>query len=129
MLLTILCILCYDVWFYVSHIMLHTKYLWRYHQQHHRTKTLVFTDAYNSDIIEMLFQSIGFVVPLFFTMSAGQCILALIFLNIRGMLRHEPRAAWLVGNHHLIHHQNPAVNYGEYWLDRLFGTLSPNPVP
>lgn len=125
MLLTVLTVLCYDVWFYISHIILHTKYMWCYHQQHHRPKTSILTykEAYNSSIVEMLFQSLGVLVPLFFMeLLFGQFLLALVYLNIRGMLRHEPRAAWLIGNHHLIHHQNPSVNYGEYWLDKLFGT-------
>jgi sterol desaturase/sphingolipid hydroxylase (fatty acid hydroxylase superfamily) len=125
MMLTVLIVLCYDVWFYLSHIMLHTKYMWPYHQQHHRSKAseLTYKEAYNSSFIEMIFQSLGVLVPLFFmTLSFGQCLLALLFLNVRGMLRHEPRAAWLIGDHHLIHHHNPSVNYGEYWLDKLCGT-------
>jgi sterol desaturase/sphingolipid hydroxylase (fatty acid hydroxylase superfamily) len=44
-------------------------------------------------------------------------------LNIRGMMRHDKRGTWLVGNHHLLHHQYPRYNYGEVWLDYLGGTL------
>lgn len=120
-----MCIFSYDVWFYLSHIMLHTRYLWKYHQQHHSSKALNYKEAYNSDVFEMAFQSLGFLLPLgLIPFSFWQCLIALIFLNIKGMLRHEPRAAWFIGHHHLIHHQNPSVNYGEYWLDKLFGTLS-----
>jgi sterol desaturase/sphingolipid hydroxylase (fatty acid hydroxylase superfamily) len=30
-----------------------------------------------------------------------------------------------IGNHHLLHHQFPAWNFGEYWLDWLCGTVCP----
>ena len=49
-------------------------------------------------------------------------VYSIIILNIRGMLRHDYRFIWLVGNHHLLHHKYPQYNYGEYWLDYLFGT-------
>jgi hypothetical protein len=44
------------------------------------------------------------------------------FVNVRGMLRHDVRTVWLVGNYHLLHHQYPNKNYGEGWLDWLGGT-------
>jgi hypothetical protein len=33
------------------------------------------------------------------------------------------RTAWLIGDHHILHHQLCNVNYGDYYLDWLFGTL------
>jgi sterol desaturase/sphingolipid hydroxylase (fatty acid hydroxylase superfamily) len=52
----------------------------------------------------------------------------LFFLNVRGMMRHDERFVWLIGNHHLLHHLHPQHNYGEYWLDRIGGTLYPTRV-
>ena len=49
----------------------------------------------------------------------------LLILNVRGMMRHDDRFTWLIGNHHLLHHKYPQYNYGEYWLDWLGGTLYP----
>jgi sterol desaturase/sphingolipid hydroxylase (fatty acid hydroxylase superfamily) len=38
------------------------------------------------------------------------------------MMRHDDRCSFIIGNHHLIHHQYPNYNYGEYWIDYLCKT-------
>ena len=117
-------ILGYDIWFYISHILLHTPLLWPLHEIHHRIRYPRFTDTYTGHWIEGPFQSIGFGLPLLFVdfnWTAFLCALA--FVNIRGMARHDDRTVWLIGNHHLLHHQYFKYNYGEYWIDRLCGTL------
>jgi len=81
-------------------------------------------DTYIGHPFETLFQGVGMFVPYaFYTYSTTDTIIILCFLNIRGMLRHDKRGIWLVGNHHLLHHQYPHYNYGEVWLDYLGGTL------
>jgi sterol desaturase/sphingolipid hydroxylase (fatty acid hydroxylase superfamily) len=52
-------------------------------------------------------------------------IAILIFLNVRGMMRHDDRMIFLIGNHHYLHHLYPNYNFGEYWIDSLCGTLYP----
>jgi sterol desaturase/sphingolipid hydroxylase (fatty acid hydroxylase superfamily) len=42
------------------------------------------------------------------------------------MMRHDDRFSWLIGNHHILHHKYPKYNFGEYWIDKMFGTLYPN---
>ena len=42
------------------------------------------------------------------------------------MMRHDTRFVWLIGNHHILHHQYTNYNFGEYWLDKLGGTCYPN---
>ena len=54
--------------------------------------------------------------------SWADTIIVLTFLNIRGMMRHDKRWVWLIGNHHLLHHAHGDCNYGEYWMDSLIGT-------
>ena len=53
-------------------------------------------------------------------------LVALLFLNIRGMMRHDHRFVWLIGNHHILHHKYPQYNFGEFWIDKLCGTQYPN---
>jgi sterol desaturase/sphingolipid hydroxylase (fatty acid hydroxylase superfamily) len=107
---------------------LHTKYFYKYHKEHHKNKiNLIFTDTYVGHWFESLFQGIGmFFSYLFFKYFFGELLVSLAILNIRGMLRHDHRGTWLIGNHHLIHHQYPNYNYGEYWIDYLGGTLKNN---
>jgi sterol desaturase/sphingolipid hydroxylase (fatty acid hydroxylase superfamily) len=63
---------------------------------------------------------------LFMKFHAPTMIYSLIIVNIRGMLRHDTRYTWLIGNHHILHHKYPQYNFGEYWLDKLGGTMYPN---
>ena len=123
MIIFLLHILGYDIWFYISHILLHSKLLWKYHKIHHEIIHPKFTDTYKGHILEGPFQSIGFLLPLFiYNFELISFLLALIFVNIRGMARHDNRTVWIIGNHHLLHHIYFNSNYGEYWLDKLFGT-------
>ena len=124
MLNVIVSILIYDIWFYISHLILHTKYFYKYHKEHHKNKiNLVFTDTFVGSWFEHVFQGIGMFLPyIYIKYTILECILTLTFLNIRGMLRHDYRCSWLVGNHHLIHHLHFNYNYGEYWIDYICGT-------
>jgi lathosterol oxidase len=120
-------ILGYDIWFYISHLLLHTPALWRFHKIHHEIMYPRFTDTYKGHMLEGPFQSLGFAAPLLLGTGtdAWSFIAALIFVNVRGMARHDDRTVWLIGNHHLLHHQYLKYNFGEYWLDALFGTSIP----
>jgi lathosterol oxidase len=123
MLTFLLHILGYDIWFYISHILLHTRALWPYHKVHHKIIHPKFTDTYKGHHLESPFQSLGFFLPLaFMEFHLPSFVAALILVNIRGLMRHDARAVWLIGNHHLLHHRHFDSNYGEYWLDHLFGT-------
>jgi sterol desaturase/sphingolipid hydroxylase (fatty acid hydroxylase superfamily) len=119
-------IFSYDIWFYISHIMLHRKYLYKaIHKEHHLVdpKIMTYKDTYVANYLESAFQGVGVLFPLLFiNYNTYELLCSLIFLNMRGMLRHDNRCAWLVGNHHLLHHTYPNYNFGEYWLDRTFGT-------
>ena len=60
-----------------------------------------------------------------YTYTLRDTLLVLAFLNIRGMMRHDPRWSWLIGNHHILHHKYSEYNFGEYWMDTLCGTRYP----
>lgn len=123
MIILLLHILGYDIWFYISHLMLHSKYLWKYHAIHHEIKYPKFTDTYKGHMLEGPFQSIGFLLPyMFYDFDYMNFLIGLIIVNVRGLLRHDGRTVWLIGDHHMLHHSRVGVNYGEYWLDTLMGT-------
>jgi lathosterol oxidase len=120
----LLSILSYDIWFYTSHVLLHTPYLYKYHKLHHSKIEPEFLDTYLGHSFESIFQSIGTFIPfLVYKYNMIDLIIILVFLNIRGMLRHDKRGIWIVGDHHLLHHKYQQYNYGEYWIDYLCGTL------
>jgi lathosterol oxidase len=123
-------IFSYDIWFYISHIFLHNIFLYKnIHRIHHSInyENINYKDTYIGHFIEGSFQGLGFLFPLFFIdLNLYIIFISLILINIRGMLRHDKRFIWLIGNHHILHHKYPRYNFGEYWLDKLFRTNYPN---
>jgi len=119
-------IIGYDIWFYISHVLLHMPQLYWIHKDHHVTRKILFYDAYTGHWLESPLQSLGFFLPLLlWSYNTPGFFIALAILNIRGMLRHDARGIWLIGNHHLLHHEHFQWNYGEYWIDSLCGTTYP----
>jgi sterol desaturase/sphingolipid hydroxylase (fatty acid hydroxylase superfamily) len=116
-------LLGYDIWFYISHRVLHSYPLWSHNEKQYPH----WGDAYHGQWASTVFQGIGFVVPWLCTSfwSWPASLLALLFINARSLARHDPRMMTWIGNHHLLHHQFPAWNFGEYWLDRVCGTACP----
>ena len=118
-------IIGYDIWFYISHRMLHTPALWRIHRVHHEKVHPTYWDTYHGHWAESPFQSLGFLLPFVFRLwSVSPLLVAGALVNLRGLMRHDERCVWLIGNHHLIHHLDGRVNFGDYWVDRLIGTQS-----
>ena len=122
-------IICYDIWFYLSHIILHQPFFYyNIHKIHHRKSYLQlnYKDTHEAHIIENIVQPIGIFIPCFITtFSPYQLLIAFTIISVRGMMRHDNNFSWLIGNHHLLHHKYLNNNYGEYWIDKLCGTLCP----
>jgi sterol desaturase/sphingolipid hydroxylase (fatty acid hydroxylase superfamily) len=120
-------IFCYDICFYFIHRLLHTKYLYFIHKIHHKKYKPEYYDFYTVDLLEIPIQSIGLIIAVYlYKLYLYQLMYAIIFINIRGILTHDERFVKLIGDHHLYHHKYIVYNYGEYWLDYLFGTNIPN---
>lgn len=112
-------ILLHDIWFYISHVILHEP-LWYqlFHKHHHSFHSTL--DGYMGHWFEPLFQGCGFYLACAFV-NYHSMFISLLFINLRGMLR-DHHFTWLVGNHHLLHHEYPHTNFGEPWIDTLCGT-------
>lgn len=66
-----------------------------------------FYDTYHAHTFENLFQFWGFLIPFAFNMyNIWEIIIAIIYLN-------DDRYSYIVGNHHLKHHQSKNVNFGQ----------------
>ena len=118
-------IFIYDIWFYFSHKLLHTKYLYKYHKLHHSTNPtkLNYNDTYYASSFESIFQSFGGIFPIFiFNLGLYEFLLHLAFYNIRGMIRHDVRLIKYFGNHHIMHHYYPNKNFSSFYIDYVFGT-------
>ena len=126
MFLIFLSIVSYDIWFYISHIILHNN-LYKYHKEHHTKIVPQLLDTYVGHSLEGPFQGLGMMLPfIVYDFYIFDFFMILLFLNIRGMMRHDERFIFLIGNHHLLHHRYPNYNFGEYWIDYLCGTKYPH---
>lgn len=126
MYLIILHILCYDLWFYVSHRFLHHKTIYYIHKLHHSVPhhTLTYSHTNIGHRIENIVSPAGIILPCVMEFSYLQ--LCYMFVGLRGAMRHDNRCIWLIGNHHILHHKYPNYNYGEYWIDKMCGTSCPH---
>ena len=130
----------HDAYFWATHRLLHTRWLFRHvHVTHHRAHNPTPFAAFAFHPVEALVQS-GFVVLVAFTIPLHLSAL-LVFINISfainvlGHLGFEfyPRRAsthpvmkfLTTSTHHNLHHQKTHGNYGLYfaWWDMAFGTL------
>ena len=119
----------YDIWFYFSHVLLHNPHLYHIHKIHHSTnyKKLTYLDTNLGHVIEKCLSPLGSFIPfLFKKVNYTHFIISYFFIGSRAFMRHDNRCSWFIGNHHILHHKHIKYNYGEYWLDCLFGTCYPN---
>jgi len=121
----ILYVLYYDFCYYFVHRLLHTKTFYPIHKIHHRNQITKFYDFYTIHILEVPLTSVGLYVAIYFhKLYIYQLLLCILFINIRGMMSHDSNCIYhYVGDHHLLHHKYYKCNFGEYWLDYIFGTL------
>ena len=108
-------IFLHDIWFYMSHVILHEPLCYElFHKKHH-------SDNYVSDWVQTLFQGCGFYLASIFV-TYHTMFISFLFITIRRMMQDDPQYTWLVGNHRLLHYQYPNTNFGESWIDTFCKT-------
>lgn len=123
MIQTFVHIIGYDIWFWISHRLIHLPALYWIHREHHTKYEPIWIDTYHGHPLESLIQSAGFLAGFLVGASVYEAAAALAIVNIKGVMRHDRRTARFVdGGHHLLHHKNPTINYGEPWIDYLCGS-------
>jgi sterol desaturase/sphingolipid hydroxylase (fatty acid hydroxylase superfamily) len=122
----ILYLIYYDFFYYFLHRLLHTRLLYPIHKIHHKYNPSYY-DFYRVHILEIPITSLGLLIAIYlYKLYIYQLLLCILFINIRGMMQHDHRFLCLVGDHHSIHHKYLKCNYGEYWVDFIFGTIYSN---
>jgi len=120
----IIYIFYYDLFYYFMHRLLHTKYFYTIHKNHHSSYKIEYLDFFKVNLFEYPLSSIGLYIALYFYgIYIYQLLMCICFICLRGMLEHDNKFVFIVGNHHLYHHKYIYYNYGEYWTDYIFGTL------
>jgi sterol desaturase/sphingolipid hydroxylase (fatty acid hydroxylase superfamily) len=123
-------IVCYDLWFYATHLVLHHPLVYHIHRIHHAKpyNQLHYLDTNEGHWVEHVVQPLGIFIPCFFSgFEMQQLVTAYVIVAARALMRHDDRCSFLIGNHHILHHKHRRCNYGEYWIDCVFGTVYPDP--
>ena len=132
-------ILWHDFYFYWTHRLLHTRWLFRrIHGVHHRSRSPSPWAAFSFHPIEALINAmvlpVGLIVlPLneyvVFAFAIHQIVRnahghAAVETLPRGFVRHWLGGRFVTTTHHHLHHETAQGNYGLWftWMDRWFGT-------
>ena len=119
-----------DIYFFVMHRPLHTKYLYKYHKSHHTGKTRV-AKSLDSDMLEHIVGNLGsffsgiFLLQYFgYIMNVYVLFLWVGIATVNVCVSHIGEDKLSNTNPHYIHHKRRKCNYGSgiYLMDRLVGT-------
>ncbi|MHA2341044.1 MAG: sterol desaturase family protein [Candidatus Hodarchaeales archaeon] len=123
-------IVCGDIYFYLSHRPLHSKYLWHFHKSHHRGKVCV-AKSLDADILEHFIGNLGSFVIGFLVLYYLNFIVNIYVVHFWGLIatintcisHSAGHAPFDTGVHH-IHHKSLKYNFGTglYLIDRLMGS-------
>jgi lathosterol oxidase len=134
-----LMILWHDFYFYCTHRLLHTRWLFRrVHGVHHRSRNPSPWAAFSFHPVEALINSM--IVPItLLVVPLNQYVVAAFAIHQivrnthghaavesmpRGFARHWLWGRFVTTTHHHLHHETAQGNYGLWftWWDRWFGT-------
>lgn len=137
--LFLLCMVLFDAWFYFAHRLLHTKYFYKYHLEHHRS---VAPTVWSNDSIGLVDTALsqGFYAVIVFIVPFPPVILLAnrLFDQINGTFGHagfeyfasktaRHPSPMLCTTYHDQHHAEFKYNFANYFSfwDRALGTISP----
>ena len=134
-----LLLLSYDAWFYWFHRLMHTRSLYRFHAQHHKSLAPRPWSNNNDTLVGTFFEQSYFLfVALLLPIPPAVLVVHKIWDQVTGMIGHAgyeffasptARAPWpgVCTTFHDQHHAHFRVNFANtfsFW-DRLMGTIHP----
>jgi len=119
-----------DVYFYLSHRPLHTKYLWHLHKSHHQG-TVCVAKSLDANMLEHLLGNLGSFAAGFlflryynFIVNIYVVYLWVLISTINTCISHSGGEAPYDSKVHYLHHKLLKYNFGTglYLIDRLVGS-------
>ncbi len=112
-----------EIWFYTFHRLLHTKYLYKYHKQHHEIKNTIGILALYAHPFDAIIVNLGsiYFLHIILKFSLLQLFIVGTYATCNTII--ESHSSIHKQNIHQIHHTKFNVNYGfNLFMDKIFKT-------
>jgi sterol desaturase/sphingolipid hydroxylase (fatty acid hydroxylase superfamily) len=102
-----------DIFFYFTHYLLHTKYLYKFHKKHHEIKEPIGMTALYAHIVDYYFSNlIPVLLPMVILSSTYVTVHIWVFLSILNTIFESHTSYENLSDFHLNHHKYFNYNYG-----------------
>ncbi|WP_321502965.1 sterol desaturase family protein [Breoghania sp.] len=132
-------ILAFDAWFYWMHRFMHTKLMYRFHAEHHRSVAPTVWSTYNDDLVDAFVMQCYYLwAPLVLPIPAAVLIVHRVYDHFNGTIGHSGFEFWaspaarapspmVCVTFHDQHHSRFKYNFANFFSfwDRLMGTIDP----
>ena len=115
-------VLIMDGWFYLIHRLLHTRYLYSWHKQHHQFNVpyplvAVYCSSIEALLCDVTSMGLG---PILLRMAGLEIVTWMVLAALHSLLLHS---SWSHGRDHGVHHGTSLHNFGLLSIfDRVLGT-------
>lgn len=132
-------IVAYDAWFYWAHRLMHTKLLYPFHAEHHRSVAPTVWSTYSDDLVDaFVMQSYYLWIVLFLPIPFEVLIVHRLWDHFNGTIGHSgfefyasplsrmpsPMVCVTFHDQHHSHFRYNFANFFSFW-DRVCGTIDP----
>lgn len=118
----LLCIIFADISFYFTHRLMHTKFFYRWHKQHHQFNiaypiVALYASPVEAIICDALSVGLG---PALLKLTVLELQAWMIFMAVHSLILHS---SLNYGGDHVVHHKKFGYNYGLFCIvDHVMGT-------
>ncbi|WP_417682372.1 sterol desaturase family protein [Roseibium sp.] len=138
-LMFVISVIAFDAWFYWGHRLMHTKWLYRFHAEHHRSVAPTVWSTYSDDLIDaFVMQSYYLWAVLFLPIPAAVLVAHRLWDHFNGTIGHSGfefyaspmsrmPSPMVCVTFHDQHHSRFKYNFANFFSvwDRLCGTIDP----
>lgn len=138
-LMFVVSIIAFDTWFYWGHRLMHTKWLYRFHAEHHRSVAPTVWSTYSDDLVDaFVMQSYYLWAVIILPIPIPVLIVHRLWDHFNGTIGHSGFEFWaspmsrmpspmVCVTFHDQHHSRFKYNYANFFSfwDRVCGTIDP----